>query len=603
MYTNIKTNTSPFKLFQQIGRSIRKTMDPAQMLQAAVEAIGWHLGLDRCLALLVDDQNHDIGVASEFAREPYKPIGSKRYQLRSTSEWYRLLSEGKPIPLTHIQIDSTNQTSVLPELDQIVRDTASKTAVAFPLIHQGALLGCLTLHYCEEDRTLSEDILEIGEAFAEELASSIRQAKHFQENLTDGRVFSSTMLPLIVLESGTFKIVQTNDAAVELLDGGNNDLSGLPFLELFAESDGQRIRDAAAKLSPRTAVVNISGLLAPSSGGQPVMLDAAISTVNGDSNQIVLALFPNNSGAGNGKAQPAYAAAPPSTTEASKVEELVGSLSKQLNWERAARTIISKLHSTLDRDTVLQTTADSVGRALRASACLIVRTDTPAASMVTHEYADPNLSPLGLGRSGQLPVNTISHCKQRTVAIADLSSTTRPPGLPKEDVNALLDNGVGALLGTPISYHGIVYGVVVVESDESREWTPQEIEMLETVAGQAALALINAQTYAQVKDQLFNMNLISNLTQQLTTALDQAGRNTRSDKPPEIPTESPSTPLSTRELEVLKLIASGLANREIAQKLFLTESTVELHASRIRKKLKLKSRTALVKFACDNKLV
>jgi GAF domain-containing protein len=602
MYTNIKTNTSPFKLFQQIGRSIRKTMDPAQMLQGAVEAIGWHLGLDRCLALLVDDQNHDIGVAAEFAREPYKAIGSKRYQLRSTSEWYRLLSEGKPIPLTHIQIDSTNQTSLLPELDQIVRDTASKTAVAFPLIHQGALLGSLTVHYCEEDRTISEDILEIGEAFAEELASSIRQAKHFQENLTDGRVFSSTMLPLIVLESGSFKIVQTNDAAVELLDGGNNDLSGLPFLELFAESDAQRIREAAGKLSTRTPVVNISGLLAPSSGGQPVMLDAAVSTVSGESNEIVLALFPN-SGSANNKAPAAYAATPTSTTEPSKVEELVGSLSKQLNWERAARTIISKLHSTLDRDTVLQTTADSVGRALRASACLIVRTDTPTASMVTHEYADPNLSPLGLGRSGQLPVNTISHCKQRTVSIADLSSTTRPPGLPKEDVNALLDNGVGALLGTPISYHGIVYGVVVVESDEAREWTPQEVEMLETVAGQAALALINAQAYAQVKDQLFNMNLISNLTQQLTTALDQAGRNTRSDKPPEIPAESPSTPLSTRELEVLKLIASGLANREIAQKLFLTESTVELHASRIRKKLKLKSRTALVKFACDNHLV
>ncbi len=100
------------------------------------------------------------------------------------------------------------------------------------------------------------------------------------------------------------------------------------------------------------------------------------------------------------------------------------------------------------------------------------------------------------------------------------------------------------------------------------------------------------------------MNLISNLTQQLTNALDLAGRNARAERPPEVvPAEPFVTPLSSRELEVLKLIASGLANREIAQKLFLTESTVELHASRIRKKLKLKSRTALVKFACDNKLV
>jgi DNA-binding NarL/FixJ family response regulator len=67
--------------------------------------------------------------------------------------------------------------------------------------------------------------------------------------------------------------------------------------------------------------------------------------------------------------------------------------------------------------------------------------------------------------------------------------------------------------------------------------------------------------------------------------------------------ETNKVPLSGRELEVLRLIASGMSNREIAQHLFLTESTVELHASRIRKKLKLKSRTALVKFACDNHLV
>jgi DNA-binding NarL/FixJ family response regulator len=72
---------------------------------------------------------------------------------------------------------------------------------------------------------------------------------------------------------------------------------------------------------------------------------------------------------------------------------------------------------------------------------------------------------------------------------------------------------------------------------------------------------------------------------------------------PNVGASQTKIPLSARELEVLRLIASGLANREIAQRLFLTESTVELHASRIRKKLKLKSRTALVKFACDNHLV
>jgi DNA-binding NarL/FixJ family response regulator len=98
------------------------------------------------------------------------------------------------------------------------------------------------------------------------------------------------------------------------------------------------------------------------------------------------------------------------------------------------------------------------------------------------------------------------------------------------------------------------------------------------------------------------MNVIGNLTQQLTNTLELASRATTQLGKEDRQSDPPSS-LSQRELEVLRLIALGLANREIAQRLFLTESTVELHASRIRKKLKLKSRTALVKFACDHNLV
>jgi DNA-binding NarL/FixJ family response regulator len=93
------------------------------------------------------------------------------------------------------------------------------------------------------------------------------------------------------------------------------------------------------------------------------------------------------------------------------------------------------------------------------------------------------------------------------------------------------------------------------------------------------------------------------LTQQLTNTLELVSRSGKPDSAEDkVRQAGSSPPLSLRELEVLKLIAGGLANREIAQRLFLTESTVELHASRIRKKLKLKSRTALVKYACDNGL-
>jgi ATP/maltotriose-dependent transcriptional regulator MalT len=50
-------------------------------------------------------------------------------------------------------------------------------------------------------------------------------------------------------------------------------------------------------------------------------------------------------------------------------------------------------------------------------------------------------------------------------------------------------------------------------------------------------------------------------------------------------------PLSERELEVLQLIADGLKNQEIANRLYLSLHTVKIHARRIYAKLGVSSRT------------
>jgi two-component system response regulator NreC len=60
--------------------------------------------------------------------------------------------------------------------------------------------------------------------------------------------------------------------------------------------------------------------------------------------------------------------------------------------------------------------------------------------------------------------------------------------------------------------------------------------------------------------------------------------------------------LSTREIEVLRKVAQGLSNREIAEALHITEGTTEVHVSRLRKKLNLSSRAALVRYAYENHL-
>lgn len=61
--------------------------------------------------------------------------------------------------------------------------------------------------------------------------------------------------------------------------------------------------------------------------------------------------------------------------------------------------------------------------------------------------------------------------------------------------------------------------------------------------------------------------------------------------------------LTQREIDLVKLAATGLSNREIANRLHITEGTVKVHLHRIYEKTQVKNRVALTLYAQEKRLV
>lgn len=87
--------------------------------------------------------------------------------------------------------------------------------------------------------------------------------------------------------------------------------------------------------------------------------------------------------------------------------------------------------------------------------------------------------------------------------------------------------------------------------------------------------------------RVFGENVFEGMRRQMTQALPKAEQ---------------AKDLTSRERDIMRLVAQGMDNKAIAAELFLAEGTVRNNISRLLEKLKLKDRTQLAVFAVKNNL-
>jgi len=90
-----------------------------------------------------------------------------------------------------------------------------------------------------------------------------------------------------------------------------------------------------------------------------------------------------------------------------------------------------------------------------------------------------------------------------------------------ESTLAVEPEAMGAVLARPLEVHGRVIGLLgVQETDEAREWSPDEIAIVEAVSEQVAVALENTRLFAEARIRAEELAVLNELSQALAARLD-----------------------------------------------------------------------------------
>ncbi len=179
--------------------------------------------------------------------------------------------------------------------------------------------------------------------------------------------------------------------------------------------------------------------------------------------------------------------------------------------------LIERIRESLNLNTVLETTVGEVGKLLYLDR-VTFSWYHPSQQMleVAYEYRQENLLP----RIACFDISSFGDLGALLSAsqIVALESITDDPKLPETVKKAYKEWDIESLLALPVSHQNNLPGYLLFINNKPREWSKSEMELLQAIADQLAIAILQSRLYAQTQEQV---NIVSQKSQQLSQALQE----------------------------------------------------------------------------------
>ena len=178
---------------------------------------------------------------------------------------------------------------------------------------------------------------------------------------------------------------------------------------------------------------------------------------------------------------------------------------------------IAAVNSTLDLEEVLHLVASQVAAALRTDACFVYLYDERADELVlraTHGTPLDEMTRRPRLRPGE-GITGVAAAERRPIAIA--AKADRDPRW-KEFPN-LPESEFESILAVPILAREQLAGALNVRTREPREFRPDEIELLQAIAGQVAQSIVHAQLYADAQRRVAELEALAQISEAVSESL------------------------------------------------------------------------------------